>query len=195
MKSIDIDASRPSKDAILGQTMLRLVSGGLLALHGAHKWLAHVALSHALSGQFADFGVDGETGDALAYALSGIEIAAGIGLIFGRFTRTSALMLIVSTALGVAAEQLHLPLFASSGVEQPLLLTCVGLFFLLVGGGPASLDTAFRERARRKAIQNDPIWTQPPYVANAARRAAHEGPWSGPDEDTLNVSRRFFARR
>jgi hypothetical protein len=45
------------------------------------------------------------------------------------------------------------------------LLASGAFYYLLAGPGPASLDVALRERARRKAIENDDIWLQHPYVS------------------------------
>jgi hypothetical protein len=45
------------------------------------------------------------------------------------------------------------------------LLFAYALSLLAEGPGSQSLDHALAERARRRAIEQDPLWTRPPYVA------------------------------
>jgi hypothetical protein len=49
--------------------------------------------------------------------------------------------------------------------EYPLLLAAIALVFFILGGGRVSVDRVLSERARRRAIEADERWSQPPYVA------------------------------
>jgi uncharacterized membrane protein YphA (DoxX/SURF4 family) len=166
MASIEIDESSPPRSIAFAQTLLRGVLGLILIAHGAQKLMQLGAFSAAL---VARFGVADADALALAYAVVGIELAAGVGLIVGWFTRFSAFVLVCSSALGFAMEYLRVGdvLAGQPGFELALVLASTGILFMFAGGGPLSLDTALRERRRRKAIERDAIWSQPPYVLPA----------------------------
>ena len=161
MARIEIEESSPARSVTLAQLLLRSVVGGILVAHGVQKL--------AVIGAFADtllerFGV--VDAELLAYAVAGLEIAAGVGLVLGWFTRFSAFVVVCASALAFALA--YLPVgnvqAVQTEVELGLVLVSLGALFMITGGGPLSLDTVLRERRRLKAIENDAIWSQPPYV-------------------------------
>ena len=166
MASIEIDESPPAKSVTAGQTLLRALVGGILIAHGAQKLTQLGAFSDALIARFGN--MDAQT---LAYAVAGIELAAGVGLALGWFTRFSAFALVCASALAFAMEYLRVggAVAGQPGIELALVLVGVGTLFVFAGGGPLSLDLVLRERRRRKAIQDDAIWSRPPYVSTAQR--------------------------
>ena len=140
------------------QTLLRVILGAIVLAHGCFKVLHYQDWQR----QVMDAGFPAP-GTLAALALAG-ALLGGLGLILGLLTRLAALGVI--GALGIAIVTLHLKhglLSRDGAFEYPLLLAVVAIYFLLVGPGPFSLGTALRRRARRRAIERDPIWQQPPY--------------------------------
>jgi putative oxidoreductase len=153
------DSVQPAR-VTLGQTLLRIVLGLILVLHGTERLLAIEAFQDELALRFAML----EPGN-VAHALLAMEVIGGVFLIFGWFSRIGALALLCSAGASIWLEVLRQGGFASPhGFELPALLASAGIFYLLAGPGPASLDAALRQRARRKAIENDDIWLRHPYV-------------------------------
>jgi uncharacterized membrane protein YphA (DoxX/SURF4 family) len=165
MALIEIDEDSPRKSVTTAQTFLRVLVGLIVALHGAQLLMQLDQLSAALT---VRFGLAAADASSLAYAIAGIELAAGAGLVLGWFTRGSAFVLICSSAPALAgALRAPNPMTLVPRLELALMLIGVGVLFVMAGGGRLSLDWALRERRRRKAIQRDAIWSQPPYVGEA----------------------------
>jgi putative oxidoreductase len=161
MATIEIDESTQPRSVTLAQALLRSVVGGILIAHGAQKLAAIAAFSDTLVQRFGVM-----EAEALAYAVAGIELAAGAGLVLGWFTRFSGFVLVCASALAFTLEYLQAGNVhaVQTGLELGLVLVGIGTLFMIVGGGPLSLDTSLRERRRLKAIENDAIWSRPPYV-------------------------------
>jgi uncharacterized membrane protein YphA (DoxX/SURF4 family) len=166
------DYAQPARVTV-GQTLLRVVLGGLLIYHASQRVLGFDALADELAMRFALL----EPADVL-HAVIAVEIAAGIGLMLGWFTRLSALVLLGSVTFSVTLELMRqgggwatAPLERFHMLELPALQVCAALFFLLAGPGPASVWEWSRARARRKAIQNDETWSRHPYVPGAERQS------------------------
>jgi putative oxidoreductase len=173
MKRIEIDEYPPAKSITFSQTLLRCAVGAIMLAHGVNKLHGLAAYRNSLIERFGM--LDAEV---LAYGVIALELAAGAGLIFGWFTRSSAFFVACSSAFAFALEYLRTGFYGDrSGFELPVLLFTAGLVFLFAGGGRLSLDVVLRERARRKAIQNDDLWLYPPYVG-AARDS-----WAGYGDD------------
>jgi putative oxidoreductase len=162
MASIEIDESPPAKSITFGQTLLRSVVGLILVAHGAQKFMQVGSFADALVERFGNMDAQG-----LAYTVAGIELAAGVGLVLGWFTRLSAFVLVAASALAFVMAYVGFGGTAQDSYELALVLATAGSLFVIAGGGPLSMDTALRERRRRKAIQNDEIWSRPPYVGTA----------------------------
>lgn len=179
------DESLQSPSHALGQTVLRAVLGALLLAHGAQRLFAIDAWQDELALRFALL-----EPSTMAHTLIALELAGGAGLIFGWFTRLSALSLFVSACVAFGLELARQGgMIRPSGFEFATLLGASAIYFLLAGPGPASFDAWLRARARRKAIENDEMWLSYPYVA-----PAEEEPSDAFIEDTLNpalVTRRL----
>jgi putative oxidoreductase len=173
------DYAQPARVTV-GQTLLRIAIGGILLAHAALHLLDLDAWQDELASQFALL----EPSTA-AQALIAIEVLGGLGLIFGWFTRLSALALMCSVGASIALELAHqeqgqgIDGFKPESFELPAVLAVAALFFLLAGGGPASLDEWLRTRRRRKAIQNDDTWLRHPYVASPDEPSYDEQPAAG----------------
>jgi putative oxidoreductase len=163
MKRIEIaeDAVQPAR-VTFGQTLLRVVLGLIFAAHGVERLLAIDSFKDELALRFAML----EPG-TVAHALLAIELFGGVFLMLGWFTRIGAFALLCSAAGSIWLEVMRQGGFVDPrGFELPALLASGAFYYLLAGPGPASLDIALRERARRKAIENDDLWLSHPYVGS-----------------------------
>ena len=96
------------------------------------------------------------------------EFLVGLGLLLGLMTRFCAVGAAALALCAIAVIPWPPGAELWQGVvhyEGPALRLWVAFFLASAGGGDFSLDFALRERARRKAIQDDNIWLQPPYVS------------------------------
>jgi putative oxidoreductase len=165
------DYAQPARVTV-GLTLLRIAIGGILIAHGVQRLLGFEAWQDELAVQFALL-----EPTAAAQTLIGIELVGGLGLILGWFTRLSALALTCSVGVAVALELARQgDRWVLESFELPFLLGVCAMFFLLAGGGPASMDEWLRARARRKAIQNDDTWLKHPYVAEPDELRYEERP-------------------
>lgn len=160
MPRIEIDEYVPTRTVAMGLTLLRAVTGALLVMHGIFRLLQVDVPGEAWIQHF-----DGVDTDMLTRVVAGLELAAGAGLVFGWFTRLCALVLICRSAIALATHYQSIGMSGAPGeFELPLVLFSSAILFCCTGGGPLSLDSLLRERARRKAIEDDSIWLRPPYV-------------------------------
>jgi putative oxidoreductase len=160
---IEIDENPPALSITLSQTLLRWLLGLILVAYGVQK-LTHLGtLSDALA---ARSGLAGADAQGLVYAIAGIALAAGAGLILGWFTRFSAFVLVCANGLAFALELSRSKgaFVGQASLELPLVLISAGILFVFAGSGPLSMDAILRERRRLRAIEKDAIWSQPPYV-------------------------------
>jgi putative oxidoreductase len=142
----------------MGQTLLRVVVGVVLAAHGWQKMMDFGTWQN----QVASLGIPmPEIAAPLALAA---ELLGGLGLIFGMFTRLAGFGAFCVMATAIATVHLHKGLFAKDGgFEFPLVLAAAAVFFIAAGPGPISLEAFMRKRARRRAIERDETWSRPPY--------------------------------
>lgn len=128
-----------SKLEPLALTVLRVTVGLIMAVHGWGK-LTHI------SDTIAGFGRAGLPFPTIcAYLAVAGEFLGGLGLIVGLFTPLAAFG--ISCVMAVAVFHVHLKngLMASQGgFEYPLSLLCVGIYFMMRGAGPFSLDSVVR---------------------------------------------------
>jgi uncharacterized membrane protein YphA (DoxX/SURF4 family) len=183
------DSEQPARVTV-GQTLLRVALGGILIFHGVMRLLAFNAWQDELASRFALL-----EPDLVAHALIGMEIAGGAGLIFGWFTRLSSLALLGSSAVTIGLEVarqsgLQGGVTEPFGFELPALLAVCGLFFLLAGPGPVSLDHWLKARARRKAIEKDDMWLSYPYVAIADEPSEDDSDGYPPDRFNPSLATR-----
>jgi uncharacterized membrane protein YphA (DoxX/SURF4 family) len=167
------DYAQPARVTV-GHTLLRIAIGGILIAHGTQRLLGFDAWQDELAVQFALL-----EPTTPAQILIGIELAGGVGLVFGWFTRLSSLALICSIGVSVALELSHSATPNLRTFELPALLAISAVYFLLAGGGPASFDEWLRARRRRKAIQNDETWLKHPYVPLPDEQRYRESPALG----------------
>jgi putative oxidoreductase len=158
---IELDDTPQSWKVSLGQALVRSVLGGVALAHGLDKLLQPAHFAAVLARwQLPE-------AETIATVALSLELTIGVALLVGRFTRTAAFLLLCDRALNVAWLVLPGPLSGLLTHTEALALTiacCV--FFMIVGGGPLSLDHMLRRRARLRAIANDEIWSRPPYVAS-----------------------------
>ncbi len=157
-RRIEIDEPEQPATTTLGQTLLRVSLGVILAAHGWQKVMDYPAWR----AQVADLGLPAP--EILApLALAG-ELLGGLGLVFGLLTRLAAFGAFCVMAVAIATVHLYNGLFAQNGgFEFPMILAAASIFFLAAGPGPISLDAYLRRRSRVRAIQRDETWSRPPY--------------------------------
>jgi putative oxidoreductase len=123
-----------------GPLPLRLVVGLTFILHGSQKAFGAFGgpgmegFSKALAGMQIPMPA------LFAWAVMLVELAGGIGLFFGAFTRVCAALIAVDML--VAIMKVHLPkgFFAmGGGIEYPLVLLAACVSLVIMGGGALSL--------------------------------------------------------
>lgn len=126
--------------APLAEPMLRITTGLLLVPHGAQKlfgWFGGYGLE--ATGQF--FATKLGLPPILALVAGLVEFVGGLMLAAGLITRPVAAL--VFGLMAVAVVQVHLGagfFWTSGGYEYPLFWAVAALYFVLRGGGRASLD-------------------------------------------------------
>jgi putative oxidoreductase len=130
-----------------GLTIMRLVLGTVFLAHGSQKllgWFGGFGFSGTMK-MFESVGMPG----ALAFLIIMTEFFAGLGLLFGLFTRIAALG-IVGLMLG-AISMVHFQngFFMNwmgnqkgEGFEYHLLAIAIALGLVIGGAGPVSADRA-----------------------------------------------------
>lgn len=160
MSTPSIESENPDRSVIFSQTLLRVVIGGLLIMHGIFRLLQLDVPGEDWIQHF-----DGLDVHMLTRAVAALEIAAGAGLAWGFMTRLCALVLICRSAIALATHYQSFGMKGAPGeLELPLVLLSAAILFCATGGGAFSLDSALRARRQRKAIEDDSIWLRPPYT-------------------------------
>lgn len=133
-------------------TALRVVTGVIMATHGALKLLDFQGTMQS----FAELGIPYPQ-YAVYFAVAG-ELLGGLGLVLGLLTRLAALGTWSTMAVAIGYVHFgHGLLSKNGGWEYPLILALVSLFFVTHGGGPVSLDALFsrrREQARAQRVRS-----------------------------------------
>jgi len=135
MKSICQSIER-SLSPDLGLLILRVAVGGLMLLHGIHKAIHGVGF---MKGMFASKGFP----EFIAYGVYLGEIIAPVLLIFGIFSRTSALLIAGTMAVAIymahSGDIFSLTKNGGSAIELQLLFLLGSLTIVFTGGGKFSL--------------------------------------------------------
>ncbi len=127
--------------------LVRLMVGCVFLSEGIQKFLFSQALG---TGRFAKIGIPAP--HLLAPFVGTIEIACGVLVILGLFTRLASIPLL--SVISVAILTTKLPLLAKSGfwttaheARTDFCMLLGTIFLALVGSGPLSLDSKFDKRA------------------------------------------------
>lgn len=130
----------------IGITLLRVVLGVVFLLHGWQKFNTFTIAGTQAS--FAEMGVP--AAEIVAPIVTVLEIAGGVALILGLFTRPFALLLAVVSLGALATVHFSAGFFASDGgYEFVLLLAAAALALALIGPGRFSVDRRFRGKLAR----------------------------------------------
>ncbi|OYN98683.1 DoxX family protein [Enemella evansiae] len=126
----------------LGLLLLRLVAAGIIGIHGYAKAMDIGSVQQMLNNTIIPEPV------IMSYVLAASEVAIALALVLGLLTRLAGLGL---AAIGIGAlvfvKWVQNPFTGNTlSGELELLLGAVGLLFLCVGAGGASVDAAFRRR-------------------------------------------------
>lgn len=132
-------------------TALRIVLGFLFAAHGWQKFNEWTIAGTQAS--FAKMGVP--AADVMAPAVAVLELAGGIALIAGIFTRVVAALLALDMLGALFLVHAAAGVFAANGGYELVLLLAASAFALaLTGAGRLSLDRALfgRSNSRLSAL-------------------------------------------
>jgi uncharacterized membrane protein YphA (DoxX/SURF4 family) len=128
--------------------LVRLAVGAVFLSEGIQKFLSPQELG---VGRFTTIGIPAP--HLMAPFVGGVEIACGVLLLIGLFTRLAAVPLLVDMMVAIATTKI--PILLKSGVwsmaheaRTDWTMFLGSLFLLLMGPGQWSLD-AWRGRARR----------------------------------------------
>ena len=134
-------SSRLTSSADLGLLVLRLGPAVVFAVHGYLK-----LLGGAFDRTVALFmAVNIPVPEAMAWAVGAIELAGGILLALGLWTRIAAAVLAVEMAVAIARVRWPQGFVGAAEFEFVLLLVCLALFG--TGSGKFSIDAARRTPA------------------------------------------------
>ena len=176
--SIDIDEAPQPWMATLGHTLLRNVLGFILVGHAVERFL-HL---RAFQGELIALALPDP--EITAIGILGAEFLAGLGLVFGRWTRLSAFVAFCEAFAVITLIVQHNRMLESvAALESAVLLGSVAFYFMAAGSGVFSADTLLRTRARLKALRDDEIWQRPPYITSE-----RSGVYEGDDFDTPRAS-------
>ncbi|MCA0756306.1 DoxX family protein [Paenibacillus sp. N4] len=120
-------------------TIMRVVVGILFLAHGISK--LQMGLGN-VEGWFSSIGIPG----GLAYAVAGLELAGGILLIAGLFTRYVSALFVIMLIGAVFMVKLSAGLLGSNemaGYELDLILIVASLYLVVAERSPLSADHAF----------------------------------------------------
>jgi putative oxidoreductase len=126
----------------------RLGLGGILLLHGAHRWQAGMPSQIEYLAQFST-----PYPKIAAYGATTFEVVGGIFLILGALTPLVGLGVLIQQVLTVVwtsyykgPELLNADGSYNGGFEYSVALALLGLLFFVFGGGVVSLDRVFRRK-------------------------------------------------
>jgi putative oxidoreductase len=132
----------------LALLVARLGLGGILLLHGAHRYQTGIPSQIDYLTQFST-----PYPKVAAYGATTFEIVGGILLILGALTPLVGLGVLVQQVLTIlwtsyykGPDLLNSDGTYNGGFEYSVALGLLGLLFLVFGGGVVSLDRVFRRK-------------------------------------------------
>jgi putative oxidoreductase len=132
------------------QTVLRLVIGFLFAAHGWQKFFEWTIAG--TQGAFGEMGIPAPS--LAAPAVATLELAGGILLILGLFSRPVSVLLVLNMLGAIALVHAPAGVYAADGGYELVLALAVGAAAVaLLGAGRLSLDHVFFGRRRAAAAQ------------------------------------------
>ncbi len=140
----------------------RLGLGGVLLLHGAHRYQAGIPSQIAYLAQFST-----PYPKIAAYGATTFEVVGGIFLILGALTPLVGLGVLIQQVLTIVwtsyykgPDLLNADGSYNGGFEYSVALALLGLLFFVFGGGVVSLDRVFR-RKKPAADVDEPAEVDP----------------------------------
>ncbi len=131
--------------------LARILTGGLMVLHGWARWHAGIDVQIAL---LKGFGLPWPT--IAAWATVGLELLGGAALALGLGTRVIGLALLAEQVLIVIYAKWRLgPYLNDGGWEANAALAALGLVWMAVGSGRAGIDHLLRRNPDRERIEID----------------------------------------
>ena len=125
--------------APLGYALVRICTGAILVPHGVQKLFYGGAAASVAGKAFAAWGLPAPL--AWAYGIGVLELAGGVMLALGLFTRPVALLFAIELLVFIFGVHIDKGwLWNRGGVQYPLLLLGLTLAFLVRCGGHYSLD-------------------------------------------------------
>lgn len=139
---IRLFASPTTRQTDVGLALLRTVAGIIFAAHGAQKVFIYGVAG--VSGAFAGMGIP--MPDIVGPAVGVLELAGGIALVLGLFTRPIALLLAVEMLGAIFMVHLAGGFFAPNGYEFALALAAMSATLAITGAGALSIDARLASR-------------------------------------------------
>jgi uncharacterized membrane protein YphA (DoxX/SURF4 family) len=160
MARIEIEEPQPAS-VVATHTLLRVVLGASVLLEVARRALHYGSWQQRI----AQLGIGDASVDAPLLARSLLVLASlvGAGLVLGLFTRLCTLCVAAAAVAFAAQLPVQLDTLFDPRFELACMVVASATYLFALGGGMFSLDTARRRRARRRAIERDPIWNRAPY--------------------------------
>src|SRR4029078_1893175 len=125
------DDARAGRHTQIALTLLRVVVGVVFLMHGYQKWF--MMGIPGVTGFFTSLGAPVPV--ISAYVVATLELAGGIALILGLFTRIFAIPLMLDLAGAIILFHAKNGFFVPKGVEFVLTLLTATLVLALAGGG------------------------------------------------------------
>jgi uncharacterized membrane protein YphA (DoxX/SURF4 family) len=162
MAKIQIEEPQPAS-IVATHTLLRDALGGIVLLEVGRRALHYGAWQERI----AQLGLGHAGFDAalLARSLLVLGVLVGVCLVAGLLTRLVALGVIAVAIFVLSTLQVRTGLPFEPRFELACLLIASAAYLFASGASAFSVDTVLRRRARRRAIERDPIWNSAPYAA------------------------------
>ncbi len=135
----------PSRLNGWGLWVLRITVGAVFLVHGLQK--VFVFGVGGVAGYLAQQGFPAP--GLLAFVLSAGELAGGVALLLGLFTRAAAIGLAITMVLAIFTVHLKSGFFMPAGFEYALSLLGASISIALTGARTAAVDVLIRRRFSR----------------------------------------------